>query len=233
MVAAGSGGTATVNRTSTAETASKSRSPKTFSSGGARDTRIVAGTPRGSAPPRACVSAKARSASSAARATAVASLPVFEDASSGNTISMATSLKVKPAATPRLSSSVAATMSRADFGRMSKASLNAAASSSASSWAICAFNGSQTGALNAGQSIQHQSNHSMDSTSGKQNPWSMGTSFRSCSFLPAPRRCLGMSKFAALRSQLRQRMSRAAMACNLCVSKRPGAKSSATPECGT
>mmetsp|Transcript_19278 Transcript_19278/g.50154 ORF Transcript_19278/g.50154 Transcript_19278/m.50154 type:complete len:277 (-) Transcript_19278:1047-1877(-) len=177
----------------------------------------------------------AKSARSLARVTQTANLPLVaaafppgaEEESSGFTTSSATSLIVKPALTPFCRSFVAAINNRNDFGRNPKASRNAVASFSASNDNIEAFTLGSTGSLTAFQSIQHQSNHSIDKTSGRQKPWSMGTSRMSFFLL------LGTNKFAAFRSEFKQRTSSAAMACKRATSNVDGAKSSATPSCGT
>merc|ERR1719502_1157339 len=188
-------------------------------------------TKRGLAP-RLRPSFTARSARSLARVTQTANLPFVAAAlppgaleeSSGLTTSSATSLIVKPARTPFCNSLVAAINNRNDFGRNPNASRSAVASFSASNDSIDALTRGSTGSLTAFQSIQ---NHSMLKTSGRQKPWSMGTSLISFFLL------LGTSRFAAFLSELRHRTSSAAMACKRATSKVLGAKSSATPSWGT
>mmetsp|Transcript_12570 Transcript_12570/g.41986 ORF Transcript_12570/g.41986 Transcript_12570/m.41986 type:complete len:290 (-) Transcript_12570:958-1827(-) len=164
-------------------------------------------------------SAKVRCASSEACCTAVWSL-AFEEASRRlGTIKDATSLSVKPAATPRCSSPVAARINLRHGGRRPRASRSMSASAAASRARMCFLTCSHNGARTAGQSIQHQSNHSISKTSGKMKPWSIGTT---SSLVDVELFFQRTKRFAELRSQLSARMSRAATACNRATSSSLG-----------
>mmetsp|Transcript_4300 Transcript_4300/g.13437 ORF Transcript_4300/g.13437 Transcript_4300/m.13437 type:complete len:355 (-) Transcript_4300:1668-2732(-) len=89
-------------------------------------------------------------------------------ADAGTTTNEATSRRVKPAATPFLSSKPEAVTSLRASGPRPRASRSALASAKGSLSNSASRSRGDTGFATWGQSIQHQSNHSISSTSGRQ-----------------------------------------------------------------